>query len=89
VDPVAQTFRWMAAARARESERPYRLFDDLLGAALAAPEGFAWLDRMEPTPGFGGPALYVVSFAPATSTTFYFMPLVDASSSRTTVAELL
>jgi methyltransferase (TIGR00027 family) len=50
----------MAAARARESERPYRLFDDPIAAALAGPEGFAWLDRMEPTPGFGGPALYVV-----------------------------
>jgi methyltransferase (TIGR00027 family) len=60
VDPVAQTSRWMAAARARESERPYRLFDDPLAAALAGPEGFAWLERMEPVPGFGGPALYVV-----------------------------
>jgi methyltransferase (TIGR00027 family) len=50
----------MAAARARESEHPYRLFDDPLAAALAGPEGFAWLDRMEPVPGFGGPALYVV-----------------------------
>lgn len=60
VDPVAQTSRWMAAARARESEHPYRLFDDPLAAALAGPEGFAWLERMEPVPGFGGPALYVV-----------------------------
>jgi methyltransferase (TIGR00027 family) len=50
----------MAAARARESEHPYRLFDDPLAAALAGPEGFAWLERMEPVPGFGGPALYVV-----------------------------
>jgi methyltransferase (TIGR00027 family) len=50
----------MAAARARESERPYRLFDDPLAAALAGPEGFAWLERMEPVPRFGGPALYVV-----------------------------
>jgi methyltransferase (TIGR00027 family) len=61
VDPVAQTSRWMAAARARESERPYRLFDDPLAAALAGPEGFSWLERMEPpVPRFGGPALYVV-----------------------------
>jgi methyltransferase (TIGR00027 family) len=60
VHPVAQTSRWMAAARARESERPYRLFDDPLAAALAGPEGFAWLDRMESVPRFGGPALYVV-----------------------------
>jgi methyltransferase (TIGR00027 family) len=50
----------MAAARARESERPHRLFEDPLAAALAGPEGFAWLDRMEPVPRFGGPALYVV-----------------------------
>src|SRR3712207_6608860 len=50
----------MAAARARESGRPYRLFNDPLAAALAGPEGFAWLERMEPVPGFGGPALYVV-----------------------------
>src|SRR5918992_5199532 len=61
VDPVAQTSRWMAAARARESERPYRLFDDPLAAALAGPEGFSWLERMQqPALGFGGPALYVV-----------------------------
>ena len=60
MDPVAQTSRWMAAARARESERPYRLLNDPLAAALAGPEGFAWLDLMEPIPMFGGPALYVV-----------------------------
>ena len=60
MDPVAQTSRWMAAARARESERPYRLFDDPLATTLAGPEGFSWLDRMEPVPRFGGPALYVV-----------------------------
>src|SRR5215213_4613965 len=60
VDPVAQTSRWMAAARARESEHPYRLFDDPLASALAGPEGFAWLDRMEPARSWGGPALYVV-----------------------------
>jgi methyltransferase (TIGR00027 family) len=50
----------MAAARAHESERPHRLLDDPLAATLAGPEGFAWLNRMEPVPGFGGPALYVV-----------------------------
>ena len=43
---VVLTSRWMAAARARESERPDRLFNDPLAAALAGPEGFAWLDRM-------------------------------------------
>ena len=60
VHPMVQTSRWTAAARARESERPYRLFDDPLASALAGPEGFAWLNRMEPVPRFGGPALYVV-----------------------------
>src|SRR5919199_1231509 len=60
VDPVAQTSRWMAAARARESERIYRLFNDPLAAELAGSEGFGWLDSMEPIQGFGGPALYVV-----------------------------
>jgi O-methyltransferase involved in polyketide biosynthesis len=37
----------MAAARARESERADRLFYDPLAAALAGPDGFAWLERME------------------------------------------
>lgn len=50
----------MAAARARESERADRLFDDPLAAALAGPEGFAWLDRMKSAAGSGGPQLYPV-----------------------------
>ncbi len=57
----------MAAARARESEHSYRLFDDPLAAALAGPEGFAWLERTEPAARPGGragplvgPGLYVV-----------------------------
>src|SRR5215212_9136385 len=51
----------MAAARARESERTDRLFYDPLAAAFAGPEGFAWLERMEPTTGSGGgPGLYAV-----------------------------
>jgi methyltransferase (TIGR00027 family) len=60
MDPVVLTSRWMAAARARESERPDRLFNDPLAAALAGPEGFAWLDRMEPAARLGGPGLYAV-----------------------------
>jgi O-methyltransferase involved in polyketide biosynthesis len=40
---VAATSRWMAAARARESERTDRLFCDPLAAVLAGPEGFEWL----------------------------------------------
>jgi methyltransferase (TIGR00027 family) len=60
MDPVGLTSRWVAAARARESERLDRLFDDPLAAALAGPEGFAWLDDMERAQPWGQPALYVV-----------------------------
>jgi methyltransferase (TIGR00027 family) len=60
MDPVGLTSRWVAAARARESERLDRLFDDPLAAALAGSEGFAWLDHMERAQPWGGPALYVV-----------------------------
>jgi O-methyltransferase involved in polyketide biosynthesis len=60
MDSVSLTSRWVAAARARESERLDRLFDDPLAAALAGSEGFAWLDHMERAQPWGGPALYVV-----------------------------
>lgn len=56
-DPLALTSRWMAAARAYESGRPDRLFDDPLATALADPEVFAWLGRMEPVTRLGGPQL--------------------------------
>jgi methyltransferase (TIGR00027 family) len=82
MDPVGLTSQWVAAARARESERADRLFDDPLAAALAGPEGFAWLDRLEPVtlpgiPGPGlGPGLYV-----AARTRFFDDFLVGASQS--------
>lgn len=67
MDPLALTSRWMAAARAREGERPHRLFLDPLAAELAGPEGFAWLEHTEPVARLGGqagppvgPGLYVV-----------------------------
>ena len=60
MDPVGLTSRWIAAARARESQRLDRLFDDPLAAALAGPEGFAWLDELEHAQPWGEPALYVV-----------------------------
>jgi len=44
----AGTARWTAAARARESARPDRLFDDPWAAELAGPEGFAMLQAREP-----------------------------------------
>jgi methyltransferase (TIGR00027 family) len=50
----------MAAARARESERADRLFDDPLAAALAGPEGVAWLERMEAAARSESPRLYPV-----------------------------
>ena len=60
INPIAPTSRWMAAARARESERADRLFCDPLAAALAGPEGFAWLERMEAAARSDGPGLYPV-----------------------------
>lgn len=39
---LAKTAKIAAAGRARESERPDRLFDDPLAAVLAGPDGFAW-----------------------------------------------
>jgi methyltransferase (TIGR00027 family) len=59
-NPIAPTSRWMAAAQARESERADRLFCDPLAAALAGPEGFAWLERMETAARSDGPGLYHV-----------------------------
>ena len=60
INTIAPTSRWMAAARARESERADRLFCDPLAAALAGPEGFAWLERMEAAARSDGPGLYPV-----------------------------
>jgi methyltransferase (TIGR00027 family) len=42
--PVIETARWAAAQRARESERPDRLFCDPLAAPLAGEEGLAALE---------------------------------------------
>jgi methyltransferase (TIGR00027 family) len=46
-DPISRTARLTAAARARESRRPDRLFADPLAEALAGPEGFAFMERFE------------------------------------------
>lgn len=56
------TSRWMAAARARESRRPDRLFDDPLSSTLSGSKGFAWLDMMDlaAAPLGPGPSLYSV-----------------------------
>jgi methyltransferase (TIGR00027 family) len=63
----------MAAARARESGRADRLFYDPLAAALAGPEGFAWLERMETAARSHGPGLY-----PVIRTRFFDDFLLDA-----------
>ena len=58
-DPVSRTARLTAAARARESARPDRLFDDPWAAALAGAEGVAFLKQMEEAgrvPGTPGPS---------------------------------
>lgn len=46
-DPVSGTARLTAAARARESTRPDRLFDDPWAAALAGADGVDFLKRFE------------------------------------------
>jgi len=46
-DSLASTAGWIAAIRARETERVDRLFDDPWAALLAGQAGQVWLDRME------------------------------------------
>ena len=53
MDPVGFTARMTAAARARETGRADCLFTDPFAAALAGPEGFAFLDRHDDA--FGSP----------------------------------
>src|SRR5438067_3344399 len=50
VDALAGTACMVAAARAREDERPDRLFADPLAATLAGAPGFAYLDRLSNVP---------------------------------------
>ena len=45
---LALTAHWTAAVRAQESTRQDRLFDDPWAAALAGPEGTAWLEQRPP-----------------------------------------
>ncbi len=47
IDAVATTARWTAAHRARESERPDRLFHDPLAGLLAGEAGMAMLAQAE------------------------------------------
>ncbi len=45
---LASTARWTAAVRAQESAREDRLFNDPWAAALAGPEGAAWIEHRPP-----------------------------------------
>jgi methyltransferase (TIGR00027 family) len=55
MDSLGLTSRWVAAARARESARPDRLFEDELADALAGAEGWAMLREMERAAAVEGP----------------------------------
>lgn len=61
--PVGATARWIAAARALETEHETPLFTDPYARALASDEGFALLAEMRrasgPTAGSTGPDLYL------------------------------
>ena len=61
--PVGATSRWIAAARALETEHEKPLFTDPYARALAGDDGFALLDEMRraagPTSGASGPDLYL------------------------------
>jgi methyltransferase (TIGR00027 family) len=46
MEGVGKTAEMTAAARALESKRPDRLFDDPLAAALAGDEGVCWMEQM-------------------------------------------
>ncbi len=45
-EPLISTACWIAAVRARESERADRLFHDPWAARLAGEEGWAWRQRL-------------------------------------------
>jgi methyltransferase (TIGR00027 family) len=45
MDPLARTALWVAAARAEETKRADRLFEDPFAASLAGPEGYAALEH--------------------------------------------
>lgn len=80
MDPVAQTSRWTAAARARESARPDRIFDDPFAERLATPAGFEILERMGVVDG-GNPFI-------AVRTRFLDEFLVRSVAARTQVVML-
>src|SRR6266545_4680610 len=56
MSPVGSTARWIAAARALETESEKPLFSDPYGRALAGDDGFALLDQMRSAMGPNAPA---------------------------------
>ncbi len=56
MSPVGATARWIAAARALETESEKPLFSDPYGRALAGDDGFALLDQMRSAMGPNAPA---------------------------------
>lgn len=68
----ASTANWIAAARARETERPDRLFSDRYADALAGESGRTILERSERTTGAENPFIPV--------RTRYFDDLIAAAS---------
>jgi methyltransferase (TIGR00027 family) len=58
---LGRTAWWTAAARARESERDDRLFDDSYAAELAGPDALEEFDRTTRNHGTGTPDLQAIS----------------------------
>jgi methyltransferase (TIGR00027 family) len=56
MSPVGATARWIAAARALETESETPLFSDPYGRALAGDDGFALLEQMRSAMGPNAPA---------------------------------
>jgi O-methyltransferase involved in polyketide biosynthesis len=61
---MAMTAKLATVGRARESQRPDRLFNDLLAADLAGPDGFWLMDGR--LPGMSAPHLVALVRAGAT-----------------------
>lgn len=74
---LAATARWTASARAQESAREDCLFYDPWAAALAGPEGVAWLEQR------GG------SVAPIVIRTHYFDQFLQDAAQRTEIRQVV
>jgi methyltransferase (TIGR00027 family) len=59
MDPLARTALWVAAARAEETKRADRLFEDPFAAQLAGPEGYAALEHAATVGGGVAPVIEI------------------------------